>query len=39
MIILDERNFLSKELSSKGFEVFDFFENHVVMDLKSFLGL
>lgn len=39
MIILDERNFLSPELTSKGFEVFDFFENHTVMDMKSFLSL
>lgn len=39
MIILDERNFLSHELTSKGFEVFDFFENHTVMDMKSFLSL
>lgn len=39
MIILDERNFLTKELESKGFEVFDFYENHKVMDLKSFNSL
>lgn len=39
MIILDERHFLTKELESKGFEVFDFYENHKVMDLKSFNAL
>ncbi len=39
MIILDERNFLSKELESKGFEVFDFYENKKVMDVKSFNAL
>ncbi len=39
MIILDERKFLTKELESKGFEVFDFYENHQVMDLKSFNAL
>lgn len=39
MIILDEREFLSKELSSKGFEVFDFFENHSVLSMDSFLKL
>lgn len=39
MIILDERNYLSKELESKGFEVFDFYENRKVMDLKSFNAL
>lgn len=36
MIILDERNFLHKELSEKGFEVFDFFENVEIMDVKKF---
>lgn len=39
MIILDERKFLTKELESKGFEVFDFYENHQVMDLKTFNAL
>lgn len=39
MIVLDERNFLVKELESKGFEIFDFFENHTVMDVKTFNGL
>lgn len=36
MIILDERQFLAKELESKGFEMFDFYENNMVMDLKAF---
>lgn len=36
MIILDERNYLKPELESKGFSIFDFFENHQVMDLKTF---
>lgn len=36
MIILDERNYLKPELESKGFEVFDFFDNHQVLDVKSF---
>jgi hypothetical protein len=39
MIILDERKFLTKELESKGFEVFDFYENCQVMDLQSFNAL
>lgn len=39
MIILDERDFLSKELTSKGFEVFDFFENHSVLNMDTFLKL
>jgi hypothetical protein len=36
MIILDERKFLLKELEAKGFEIFDFFENHQILDLKAF---
>ena len=36
MIILDERNYLKPELESKGFGVFDFFDNHQVLDVKSF---
>lgn len=39
MIILDERNYLKPELESKGFSIFDFFENHQVMDLKTFNAL
>lgn len=39
MIILDERNYLKPELESKGFGVFDFFDNHQVLDVKSFTKL
>lgn len=39
MIILDERNYLQKELASKGFEVFDFFENNKVLSVKEFISL
>lgn len=39
MIILDERNFLHKELQSKGFEVFDFYDNPQVLSLKAFNAL
>jgi hypothetical protein len=39
MIILDERNYLYKELASKGFMVFDFFENTQILDMKAFTSL
>jgi hypothetical protein len=39
MIILDERNYLEKELTSKGFEVFDFYENHNVLSMETFCSL
>src|SRR5665648_387381 len=39
MIILDERGYLTKELQSKGFDVFDFFENHQVLSMKEFNSL
>lgn len=39
MIILDERNYLQKELAAKGFSVFDFFENNQVMSVKEFTSL
>lgn len=39
MIILDERKYVTQELESKGFDVFDFYENHQVLDMKSFLKL
>src|SRR5689334_15103545 len=39
MIIVDERSFIEKQLSEKGFEVFDFYENHSVMDVASFCKL
>jgi hypothetical protein len=39
MIILDERNRLAKELETKGFDVFDFYENHEIHDMKTFSKL
>lgn len=39
MIILDERNYLQQELATKGFMVFDFFENNSVMSVKEFTSL
>ena len=39
MIIVDESNYLLKELKEKGFEIFDFFENHQVLDLSTFCSL
>ena len=39
MIILDEQGSLLKELKNKGFEVFDFFENHQVLDMDAFVSL
>jgi len=39
MIILDERNFLQKELEEKGFKVFDFYENLTVLSMKEFAEL
>lgn len=39
MIIVDERNYLQQELASKGFEVFDFFENNKVLSVKEFNSL
>jgi hypothetical protein len=39
MIILDERKSLVPLLESNGFGVFDFFENHTVMDMQSFASL
>jgi hypothetical protein len=39
MIILDERNYLQKELKTKGFDIFDFFENHQVLDVSAFCRL
>lgn len=39
MIILDERDSLQKELTAKGFEVFDFYENNHLLDMKSFSSL
>lgn len=39
MIILDERNFLQKELEEKGFKVFDFYENSKVLSMEEFTKL
>lgn len=39
MIILDERNYLEPVLLEKGFGIFDFFDSHQVLDMKSFLNL
>ncbi len=39
MVLLDERKFLVKHLEEQGFGIFDFFENHQVMDLKSLTEL
>jgi hypothetical protein len=39
MIILDERQHLFPQLVSRGFEVFDFFENCKVLSLKEFISL
>jgi hypothetical protein len=39
MIILDERNFLAKELNARGFEIFDFYQNHKILDFKTFVSL
>ncbi len=39
MIILDEREFIRNEFEAKGFEIFDFYDEAKVLDLKSFLEL
>ncbi len=39
MIIVDERHFLKKQLVDQGFDVFDFFENHQILDLSTFCQL
>lgn len=39
MIIVDERNYLKKELEEKGFGIFDFYENHEVMSVAAFTKL
>lgn len=36
MLIVDERNIIQTELVGKGFDLFDYFENTKVSDLKSF---
>jgi hypothetical protein len=39
MVILDERKFLSKELENQGFSIFDFYDGHQILDLKTFCQL
>jgi hypothetical protein len=39
MIILDEREFLEKELNQRGFEIFDFFQDRRVLSMESFVAL
>lgn len=39
MIILDERQFINKELELRGFDIFDFYENHQIMDMSSFCSI
>lgn len=39
MVILDERKFLGKELENQGFSIFDFYDGHQVLDLKSLCQL
>lgn len=35
MVLLDERNFLSKQLEDQGFNIFDFYDDHQVLDMKA----
>lgn len=39
MIILDERNVLKAQFETQGLDVFDFFEAHQVLDVRSFVSL
>ena len=39
MVLLDERNFLAKQLEDQGFSIFDFYDDHQTLDLKSFAEL
>jgi hypothetical protein len=39
MVILDERGELIRELELKGIDLFDFYENHEVLDLEKFSQL
>jgi hypothetical protein len=39
MIIVDERGFLIPQLEDKGFNVFDFFDGHQLLDVKHFCSL
>lgn len=35
MVLLDERNFLSKQLEDQGFSIFDFYEGHETLSMKA----
>lgn len=39
MIVLDERRFLEKMIEDQGLHIFDFFDDHQVLDMTSFLRL
>jgi hypothetical protein len=39
MIIVDERKFIQKEMEEKGFELFDFYQNHKIMTVAEFCKL
>lgn len=39
MIIVDERDFIQKQLDEKGFGVFDFYEGHSLMNVETFCKL
>lgn len=39
MIIVDERDFIKKEMEGKGFNVFDFYENNKIMSVGEFCEL
>ena len=39
MVLLDERDFLGKQLMDQGFHIFDFYENHQTYSLATFCEL
>jgi len=39
MIIVDDRQYIQKEMEDKGFGIFDFYQNHKVMSVKDFCSL
>lgn len=39
MVLLDERNFLAKQLEDQGFGIFDFYDDHQTLNLKAFSEL
>ncbi len=39
MVILDERGFLDKQLEDQGFKIFDFYDEHKILDIKSLCEL